>query len=294
MNRRNFVRNSSAVLAATTLGIPQWLAETQKKVGRIGIQLYTVRDDMKKDPVRALARLAEIGYQDVEIAGYSEGKFYGMTPAEFKNQLKQNGLTSISGHTQTGADNPKRRGTLINDWESAVADAAALNQKYFICAYLHEFERKTMDGYKKVAELLNKGGEVCKRYGIQMGYHNHDFEFMDLEGQIPYDLLLKETDADLVKMELDLYWVRKAKKDAIAYFKMHPGRFPLWHVKDMENTAEQFFAEVGKGVIDWKALFKERKTAGLKHFYVEQDACRNHQPLESVDISYQYLKQLRY
>jgi len=294
MNRRNFVSNTSAAILATGFGLPQWLFDVQKKVGRIGIQLYTVRDDMSKDPAGTLERLAQIGYEHVEIAGYSEGKFYGMSPAEFKSLLKQNGLVAKSGHTTTGADNPKRRGTLVNDWEMAVAHAAELDQKYFVCAYLHDFERKTLDDYKKIAELLNRSGEVCKRYGIQMAYHNHDFEFMELEGQIPYDILLNETSADNLKMELDLYWIRKAKKDAVAYFKKHEGRFPLWHVKDMEDTEEQFFAEVGKGTIDWKTLFAEQKTAGLKHFYVEQDVCRHHKPLESAGISYAYLKQLRY
>ncbi len=294
MDRRNFIRNSSAAVVAASLGIPQPFFDMQKKAGRIGIQLYTVRDEMGKDPAGTLAKLAQIGFQEVELAGYSEGKFYGMTPAEFKRLLKQNGLRARSGHTQTGAINPKQRGTLLNDWESAVADAAELNQQYFICAYLHDFERKKIDDYKRIAELLNKSAEVCKRYGIQMGYHNHDFEFWEMDGQIPFDLLLKETDPDLIKIELDLYWIHKAKKDPINYFKMYPGRFPLWHVKDMDKTEEQFFTEVGNGSIDWKAMFRERNTAGLKQFYVEQDICRNHKPLESAAISYGYLKKLRY
>lgn len=292
MQRRTFLKNSCLSVAAAPF-LWEFIKE-YKKVDEIGIQLYTLRDDMKEAPVETLKKLGKIGYQDVESAGYMAGKFYGMAPAEFKKVLDGEGLKVRSGHTLTGRHAPEQKGTLINDWEMAVADAAEIGQKYFVLAYLFDFERKTMDDYKRLAEECNKAGEVCNKYGIQFAYHNHDFEFMELDGALPYDVLLSQTDADKMKMELDLYWITKAQKDPIAYFKAHKGRFPLWHVKDMEDSEEQFFTEVGNGVIDWPALFKEAKTAGMKRFYVEQDVCRNHKPIESVEISYKYLSGMSY
>jgi sugar phosphate isomerase/epimerase len=149
-----------------------------------------------------------------------------------------------------------------------------------------------MDDYKKHAQLFNQAAEVCKKSGIQFGYHNHDFEFVTLEGQTPYDFLLKETDPKLVQMELDLYWISFAGKDPVAYFKKHPGRFPLWHVKDMEKSGERSFTEVGNGSINFQRLFDAKKTAGLKHFFVEQDVSKR-TPLESIEISIQNVKKLK-
>ena len=171
----------------------------------------------------------------------------------------------------------------------AVADAVEAGQEYIVLAYLAEEERKNIDDYKRLAEVLNKAGETCRQYGITFGYHNHDFEFLELDGQMPYELLLQEVEEKNMAMELDLYWATKAGKDPVAYFRKAPGRFPLWHVKDMEDSPEGFFTEVGNGVIDFPAIFREKETAGLKHFYVEQDTCRNHPPLESAAISYKYL-----
>ena len=292
MERRTFIQHSCMAVAGAPLF---WqLMKQHQQVEDIGIQLYTLRDDMKNDAAGTLKKLAQIGYKQIEAAGYYEGTFYGMAPKAFKEVLDGEGLGVLSGHTQTGRHQPEQKGTMINDWEAAVADAATIGQKYIVLAYIHDFERQKIDNYKQLAELCNKCGEVCKKYGIQLAYHNHDFEFLPLDEQIPYDVLLKETDVELMKMELDLYWIRKAGKDALSYFKQHSGRFPLWHVKDMDATDEQYFTEVGNGVIDWPKLFQAAETAGMKHFYVEQDHCRNHQPLKSVEISYNYLNKMKY
>jgi sugar phosphate isomerase/epimerase len=154
---------------------------------------------------------------------------------------------------------------------------------------LSEKERGDIDHYKQIAEQFNKSGEICKKAGIQLCYHNHDFEFVEQNGQVPYNILLDNTDKDLVKMEMDIYWVSKAKQDPLALMNQHPGRFPLWHLKDMDNTPAQAFTEVGNGVIDFKKIFKQADEAGLKYFFVEQDKCPG-SPFDSITKSYNYIK----
>ncbi|HEK22250.1 MULTISPECIES: TIM barrel protein [unclassified Mucilaginibacter] len=286
-SRRSFLK-SSAMLSAGLLMAPELFAA--KKNRYIGLQLYTVRDAMAKDPVAALAKVAKVGFNSVEGATYTgTEKFYGMEPAEFKKVLSDNGLIMPSGHYMLGEGIPNAKGTISNDWQKAVDDAAAVGLKYMVCAYLLDAERGTLDHYKETAEKLNKAGEVAKKAGIQLCYHNHDFEFASQDGKYPYDVLLTATDPELVKMEMDIYWMYRAKQDPIAMFKKHPGRFPLWHVKDMDNTPKQMFTEVGNGVIPFKNIFAHAKTAGLKYFFNEQDICPG-DPFVSITKSYNYIK----
>lgn len=181
------------------------------------------------------------------------------------------------------------KGTILNDWDKAVDDAAALGLKYMICAWLSPAERGTLEHYKQVGQELTKAGEICKKAGIQLCYHNHDFEFIQEDGKYPYEMLLINSDPDLVKMEMDMYWMTKAKQDPIARFNEYPGRFPLWHLKDMDNTPKQMFTEVGNGIIDFKAIFKHSKKAGLQYFFVEQDICPG-DPFDSITKSIAYIK----
>ena len=284
--RRSFIKNS-AVLSAGLLVAPQLFAYDKKY---IGLQLYTVRDAMAKDPVGTLAKVAKVGYNSVEGATYTgDEKFYGMTPTDLSKVLKDNGLVMKSCHFRLGEDMRDTKGTILNDWSKAVDDGAALGLQYMICAWLSPAERGTLDHYKQIGEDLNKAGEVCKKAGIQLCYHNHDFEFIQENGKYPYDTLLSSTDKDLVKMEMDMYWMTKAKQDPIALFNEHPGRFPLWHLKDMDNTPKQMFTEVGNGIIDFKAIFKHANKAGLKYFFVEQDICPG-DPFDSITKSYNYIK----
>ena len=284
--RRSFLK-TSAVLSAGLLVAPKLFAYDKKY---IGLQLYTVRDAMAKDPVGTLAKVAKVGYNSVEGATYTgDEKFYGMSPSDFSKVLKDNGLVMKSCHFRLGEDMKDTKGTILNDWSKAVDDGAALGLQYMICAWLSPAERGTLDHYKQIGEDLNKAGEVCKKAGIQLCYHNHDFEFIQENGKYPYDTLLSSTDKDLVKMEMDMYWMTKAKQDPIALFNEHPGRFPLWHLKDMDNTPKQMFAEVGSGIIDFKAIFKHASKAGLKYFFVEQDICPG-DPFDSITKSYNYIK----
>jgi sugar phosphate isomerase/epimerase len=278
-NRRDFLKYSS-LLTAGTLVLPSFIF---KKNASVGVQLYTIRDLMQSDPKGTLKKVADLGYKKVEAAGYNEGLFYGMKPAEFKKVLSDLGLKMPSSHYSSGLANPEKVGTLNNGWEKVVEDAKNADLEYMVLAYLTEDERKTIGDYKKVAALLNQAGEICKQNGIKLAYHNHDFELKTLDNELPYDILLKEVDPSLLVMELDLYWTVKAGLDPVQLFKDHPGRFPLWHVKDMNEAGE--FTEVGTGVIDFTRIFDNKKAAGLKHFFVEQDRTVK-PPLESIEISY--------
>jgi sugar phosphate isomerase/epimerase len=286
--RRSFIK--STTLASAGLFVA---SSFRYKSSYIGLQLYTVRDAMQQDPHGTLAKVAQIGYNSVEGATYTGSeKFYGMDAREFSQTLKQHGLIMPSGHYRLGEEKTNgqdTKGTLLHDWDKAVEDAAAVGIKYMVCAFLSEQERGDIDHYKKLAEQFNKSAEVCKKAGIQFCYHNHDFEFVEQNGQMPYTIFLDNTDKDLVKMEMDIYWVTKAKQDPFTLINQHPGRFPLWHVKDMDNTPAHAFTEVGSGVIDFKKIFQHAEEAGLKYFFVEQDKCPG-SPFDSITKSYNYIK----
>lgn len=286
--RRSFLKSTSILSAGLYIAPAAFTPKSQL----IGLQLYTVRDAMDKDPEGTLAKVAQIGYNSVEGATYTgTEKFYGMSPAEFKKVLKKNGLVMLSCHYRLGEVKDKDeivKGTMLHDWDKAVDDAAELGLKYMVCAWLDESERGTLDHYKYVAEQLNIAGERCKKSGIQLCYHNHNFEFEKQGDTYPYDILLG-SDKNLVKMEIDLYWIKKAGQDAVKLFHEHPGRFPLWHVKDMDNTPQQNFTEVGSGVIDFKEIFKYKNLAGMKYFFVEEDKCPG-SPFDSITKSINYIK----
>lgn len=290
--RRSFFKSTS-LLSAGILGVPS-MHSLFKKKWDIGLQLYTVRDAMAKDPAATLARVAKIGYNTVE-GTYAPGdeKFYNMDAKGFADLLKQNGLVMPSGHYRLGEDAPdgemKMEGTLMHGWDRAMEDAHTLGLKYMICAWLSPAERKGLDHYKMIAGEFNKAGEKCKAAGIQLCYHNHDFEFDKQDGQFPYDVILDNSDHQLVKMELDLFWVTKANQDPIDIISRHPGRFPLWHLKDLDKTAERSFTEVGNGVIDFPKIFTHSKEAGLKYWFVEQDKCPG-DPFDSITQSIAYIK----
>ncbi|MCE7069892.1 MULTISPECIES: sugar phosphate isomerase/epimerase [unclassified Dyadobacter] len=287
ISRKSFMKASAFMLAAPMLSKFDLTAKASSK---IGLQLYTLRTDLAKDLEGTLKKVAAIGYKEVELFGYNDGKFFGKTPKEFKAILDGLGLNPVSGHYGAGVQMKDQKGTLSNDWQRAVDDAAAIGQKYVNCAYLTDGERKSIEDYKKYVDLFNKSGEVAKKAGLQFGYHNHDFEFKKMDGQLPYDLIAS-TDPDLVKLELDLYWIVKAGLDPVDLFKKYPGRFPLWHVKDMDKT-DQSFAEVGTGSIDFKKIFDARKIAGLQHFFVEQDVAKR-PALEAIDISFKNVTKMK-
>lgn len=281
--RRDFLRTSVA-FAAATMVFPMTAFAPGKKV--IGLQLYTVRDKIKADLKGTLERLAKIGYNSVEAAGYNvaDSTFYGMGIKPFTALLNDLGMPLNSSHTTFELDVA----------EKVIGDAATAGLKYIIYPFLNENFRKNLDGWKATAEKFNKMGEIAKKNGIRFGYHNHAFEFDVMENQVPYDLLLTQTDPSLVTFEMDLYWVTRGGHNPVDYFKKYPGRFELWHVKDMVKTDDMFFAPVGTGRMDFTAIFAEKETSGMKYFFVEQDAFKGMDAFDSVETSYKYLSQAKF
>ena len=272
LNRRAFLGGLWAV-ALTGLR-----SARAARIETIGLQLYTVRRDLEKDFEGTLAQVAEVGFREVETAG-----LFGRSPKDARSTLERNGLSAPSMHV----DLPE----IQKDFTKTVETGIALGVRYVICAWLAPEERGSLDDYKRHTETFNRAGEEAKKAGIQFGFHCHDFEFAPLEGVVPYDLLLKETDASLVQMEMDLYWITKAGADPLHYFREYPGRFPLVHVKEMDRTPQKYFTEVGKGVVDFKRVFAQAKLGGIRHFFVEQDETPG-PAIESARESCEYLKKL--
>jgi sugar phosphate isomerase/epimerase len=289
MNRRDFLQTTAlgATAAAISSQLPEFLfANPYGKP--IGLQLYTLRDQLEKDVTGTIQQIAKIGYKDVEI--YS---LYGKSAAEFGKILKDNGITASSGHVMLK--------DVKTNWEKHIEDAQTLGLKYMVNAILQEDERKSFDDYKQLVDIFNKAGEATQKAGIQFCYHNHNFEFTKYGDTTAYDYLLKSLDPKLVKFEMDCFWVTHAGEDPVAYFKKYPGRFPLLHIKDMKDKPAPtheldakmgLFAPVGQGTIDWKRIFEAARQGGMQHYYVEQDYCEQ-PPLEAIKASYEYLSKLK-
>jgi sugar phosphate isomerase/epimerase len=266
MKRRAFLQQS-AILSAGILAMPEMAFGNKQK---IGLQLYTLRESVAKDVPGVFKQVANAGYKELEMFGLSaENKFFGHSVKEIAELLKQNNLSSPSGHYM-----PEK--FLFNngngdDVKNLCDVANALGNAYLIIPWMSEEKRNSIEKYKILAERINKAGELCKSANLQLAYHNHDFEFINFGGEHGYDILLKNTDSNLVKMEMDLYWVVRAGYDPIALFNAHPGRFHLWHVKDMNKADKTQNTEVGNGSIDFKTIFANAKLAGVKHYIVEQE-----------------------
>jgi sugar phosphate isomerase/epimerase len=274
MDRRTFL---GTLTAATILGSRlSWAADNERKLDKIGVQLYSVRDLMKKDFDGTLAKVAAIGYREVEFAG-----FFDHTAQQVRATLDRNRLAGVSGHVEFK--------TIAGDLAKTVETAHTIGQSYLVCPFIDENMRNP-DGWKRVTETFNRAGEECKKAGMQFAYHNHDWEFKAENGQMPYDIILNNTDPQLVKMEMDLFWTVKGKQDPLTYFNRFPGRFCLVHVKDMKKDGQM--TEVGSGSIDFKKIFAESQKAGIQHYFVEHDEPKD--PLQSIRASYEYLSKLRY
>lgn len=274
MNRRDFLAASCALTLGAALP-DRLLAAGDRRLEKIGYQLYTARELMADDVSGTLDALAAIGYDEVEFAGY-----FDHSPAAIRAFLDGAGLAAPSAHVQLD-DMRSRPGELIEAAET-------IGHDYLVLGWLAPPERETLDQYRAHADLCNRFAAECREAGIRFGWHNHEFEFEELEGQRPIDLLLAETDADLVKIELDLYWINVAGADPLEYFAKHPGRFPLCHVKDM--AADGSFADAGSGTLDFAAIFAASDQAGLEHYFVERDD--SPAPLATAESAYRYLDTL--
>jgi sugar phosphate isomerase/epimerase len=235
-----------------------------------------------KDPKGDLKKVADLGYKILETFAYRDGNIYGLEFSEFGSFVKGLGMNVTSGHY--GLDQIRS-----DDWEKAVADAKSIGQDYMVLAYIQDTDRKSLDDYKSICESLNKAGEVCKKNGIRLGYHNHNFEFEKMDGQTPYDVMLATLDPKYVGMEMDIFWVVNAGQDPLKYFEKYPGRFEQWHVKDMDKSDRMRNANVGTGSIDWKPIFAKAKQSGMKHFYLEQETYPG-APIDSAAAGIKYLK----
>lgn len=231
-----------------------------------------------------LQKVASFGYKELETFGYADGQIFGMDFTEFNKYVKDLGMKVVSGHY--GLDKIKG-----DTWQKAVDDAKKNDQDYMVVPYIAEGERKSIDDYKKICADLNAAGEVCNKNGIRFGYHNHAFEFDTLDGQIPFDVMLKELDPKKVGIEMDIFWVVNAGKDPVKYFTDYPGRFEQWHVKDMDKNDKNKNADVGTGAIDYKSIFAKAKLSGMKHWYVEQESYPG-DPMDSVAASAKFLKSM--
>jgi sugar phosphate isomerase/epimerase len=277
--RRDFIKTVSAA-ALAGLAIPKHLLAMKNKK-TIGIQLYTIRDLVKEDFTGTLSLISDIGYRSVEAAGYSNRKFYGYMPKEYKAIVEDYGLIPLSSHSMFSPA----------DAQKTIDDTLEAGMSYLVIPSLPKEKRQTTDDYKRIADDFNSIGERCNKSGLSFGYHNHAFEFKKLNGVVPYNILLENTEPDFVMMQLDLYWVVYGGYNPVEYFQMYPGRFKLWHVKDMDDTAEMESTEVGKGIINFQQIFRKQKQAGLEYVFVEQESFKR-EPEESIAISYHYLKNL--
>ena len=314
MKRRKFIQSGAFAFSGLLLAksVNAGIFSDKKVVPPMGLQLYTLGDLMTTDPKGTLQKLAAIGYKEIESAGSQKGNFYGYKPKELAALIKDAGMKWRSAHVggapftieqvmkmaktaedsariQKMAERFKNMPKMLNLKENyqVLADAAAEGGiNYLVCSSIPV---STLDEVKTAVDIFSKAGQACKKAGVEFAYHNHTVEFDEVEGHRPFDYILANTDKDLVKMELDLAWATKAKQDPVELFKLHPGRYPLWHVKDLDKE-KMNPAEVGTGIVDFKRIFDNAKDSGMKYCFVEQDGAP--QPMQNVTNSYNYLTKL--
>ena len=286
ITRRTFLGQMAMSALLPTVG-----RAAEQKIDRLGLQLYTVRTAMEKDFEGTLAKVAAAGYQEVEFAGY-----FDQDPKKVRAILDRHKLSAPSAHI----DYP----TVETKLDQALAAARVIGHQFLVNPWIDEEMRKQPDIWQRVAATFNRAGETCRKAGIQFAYHNHHFEFVPVNGVVPFDLLLKECDPNLVKMELDLCWITVARKDPLTYFERYPGRFPLVHVKGLKKIPEgqapvpfdqaiPNITDVGlNDVVDWKRIFAKSSQAGIRHYFVEHDQPPT--PFKSIQTSATYLHSLRF
>ena len=278
MDKRSFLKTT--ITASIGLGTIPLMNSCQIVMkSNIGLQLYTLRDEMEINPRKTLEHVAKVGYKELETADYKEGKIYGMEPSNFNGMVADLGMKIVSGHISYN--------DLKFDWDRVLNMLQETDQKFVVLPYLEENERN-LKVYNEVIELLNNKGAELRKLDKVMAYHNHDFEFDRIEDIVPMELLLEETDPNLVDFELDLYWIFKAGVSALDLFKRHENRFSLWHVKDMSFKGD--FTEIGNGVIDFQEIFDKAQLAGMQHFFIEQD--QSIDPKKSIETSFNNVKYL--
>lgn len=283
LQRRHFLKIAAVASGAALTGISNPLralaavTEPTASIGKFGLQLYSLRDDLPKDPKGVLKQVAAFGYKQVESFEGPTGMFWGMKNTEFKKYMDGLGMQIISSHC-----NYKQ------NFDEKAAQAAAIGMKYLLCPYLGP--QKTLDDYKKAADTFNKAGEICKKNGIRFAYHNHDYSFKQLDGQYPQDVMMNSTDKSLVDFEMDMYWVVNAGQDPLAWLKKYPNRFRLGHVKD---GGQKQTSTLGTGTIDYPSILKHAHSSGMNYFIVEQEQYEGTTPLAAAKDDAAYMKKLK-
>jgi sugar phosphate isomerase/epimerase len=284
------MRNAAALLAIGSAGLSVANAGVRSRL-RMGLQLYTVRDPMAQDPAGTLRQAAALGYRNFETYGFEPDtvKYYGMRAAAFRQVLDDLGLASTTGHYDLHQYLAKPASAMTAYVDRCIEGALALGQNYITWAWLDP-QSRGLDSFKLVAERLNLIGAQAAKAGMKVAYHNHDFEFVPHDGQIGYDIIMRDTDPDLVKLQLDLFWVaHSSARTAHELFRMQPGRFVMWHIKDMDTARR--YTELGHGVIDFTRIMPDAELAGLEEYFVEQGDNFAESPMKSIAVSAQYVKE---
>ncbi|SHL10874.1 sugar phosphate isomerase/epimerase family protein [Flavobacterium xanthum] len=286
IKRREFLINTGLALGALAIA-PSFAFESKKKA--IGIQLWTLRDTLPKDVKGVLAQVGKAGFCEVETFGYSADKgFFGTSIRDFKMILDDNDLKATSNHFDFNSMIKDGSTDLVQNY---IETANLLGSDYVTVPYIvSELRGTTGYSYKKLALQINKVGELCKAGGLKLAYHNHDFEFTKFGSTNGYEILLNETDKNLVDFELDLYWVVRSGNDPLQLFKKYPGRFTMWHVKDMDKVNPDWNAEIGTGTIDFKSIFAQAKLSGMERFFLEHESNYKPNSIESAATSFNYIK----
>ena len=283
-NRRDFLKLGGSI--ATGLVLTPLACKLMSKEGDIkdfGIQLYTLRDDLPKDPKGVLKEISLAGYKQIESFEHEKlGIFWGMSNTEFKSYLDGIGLTVVSSHCD-----------INKDFQKKVDDAAAIGMKYLVCPSIDK--QKTIDDYKKFAAQFNQCGELCKKAGLRFAYHNHDHDFTTIDGQIAQDVYMQNTDPSLVDFEMDIYWVVTAGQNPEAWLKKYSGRFHLCHIKDRKKGTKdrEESVDLGTGSINFPSVLKTARDNGMQYFLVEQEKYENSTPIKSMRVDAEYMKDLK-
>lgn len=287
MKAVNFIKCLPICMGALLYAGASFSCKAEKPEKFIGIQLWSVRDAMKTDVPGTIKQLGEMGYKFVETAGYADGKFYNMEPLAFKNLVESNGMKFISSHTgQIAPVTDEQWAQTMQWWDVCIEAHKAAGVKYIVQPFMGGEAYESIANIANYCKYFNAVGQKCNNNGIRFGYHNHDGEFKELDGEIIYDYMLNNTQPELVTFQLDLYWIKKGGKDALEYFEKYPGRFELYHVKDE--------AELGAGdAIDFAPYFENAEKAGMKYYIVEVERY-NFSSIESVKVSFDFLNSANY
>jgi sugar phosphate isomerase/epimerase len=287
-NRRSFLKATGTLASGLLIGRSAFSMNdfsTNGSIKKFGIQLYSLRNDLPNDPKGVLKQVASFGYKQIESYEGKQGMFWGMTNKEFKKYMDELGMTIVSSHCN-----------INSDFETKAAQAGEIGMKYLICPSLGG-ANKSIDDFKRAAEKFNACGDICKKNGLKFAYHNHGYSFEQMEGQLPQDILMQNTNKDTVDFEMDIYWVVTAGADPIAWLDKYPGRWKLCHVKDRKKGADakdhDASVDLGTGGIDFKKILKASASKGMEYFIVEQERYDNSTPLKSAAVDAAYMKKFK-